>query len=48
MSARARATAAFSSDPMVPITAAPRALSHWQAITPILPAAAWNRTHSRP
>ena len=42
----ARATAAFSSDPTVPMTVAPSAFSHWQAISPTPPAAAWNRTVS--
>ena len=41
-----RATAAFSSDPTVPITVAPSAFSHWQAMSPTPPAAAWNRTVS--
>ena len=30
----------------MPITVAPRAFSHWQAISPTPPAAAWNRTVS--
>ena len=42
----ARAIAAFSSDPTVPITVAPSAFSHWQAMSPTPPAAAWNRTVS--
>ena len=42
----ALAIAAFSSEPTVPITVAPRAFSHWQAISPTPPAAAWNRTVS--
>ena len=42
----ARAIAAFSSEPTVPMTVAPRAFSHWQAISPTPPAAAWNRTVS--
>jgi hypothetical protein len=42
----ALAIAAFWSEPTVPITVAPRAFSHWQAISPTPPAAAWNRTVS--
>ena len=42
----ALAIAAFSSEPTVPMTVAPSALSHWQAISPTPPAAAWNRTVS--
>jgi hypothetical protein len=42
----ARASAAFSAEPTVPMTVAPSALSHWQAMSPTPPAAAWNRTVS--
>ena len=40
----ALASAAFSSLPTVPITSTPRCFSHWQAIRPTPPAAAWNST----
>ena len=40
------ASAAFSRVPTVPTTVAPRCFSHWQAISPHPPAAAWKRTVS--
>ena len=42
----ARASAAFSSEPTVPMTVAPSAFSHWQAMSPTPPAAAWKSTVS--
>ena len=38
----ARAISALPSEPTVPITVAPSAAAHWQAISPTPPAAAWN------
>ena len=40
------ASAAFSSEPAVPITVAPSAFSHWHAMSPTPPAAAWKSTVS--
>ena len=42
------ASAAFSSEPTVPIIVTPSARAHWHAMRPTPPAAAWNRIVSPP